>query len=358
MRTLARSPYMEFAKLRSGARYNLATSGMDSLPLADLGLTIADLEINGDNPYGYLPLKQAIAARYRVPLECVVTATGTSMANYLALAASANPGERILVEEPTYEPILRTAEYLDFQIDRFRRDDTDFSIDLADLERNLTPQTRLIVLCNLHNPSGQLTSDDTLRQIGELARASGAKVLVDEVYREMLWESVPQSAFHLDPETFLSTNSLTKAYGLSGIRCGWILAAPEHAERMCRINDLHGSTPAHPTELIGARAFDHLAEIAAKQCTLLDANRLLLRDFLDSHPDLDCYRPAYGTMVAPRLKKGSVDELAELFRNKFNGSFVPGRFFESPDRLRLGVGLPTSQISDSLHQLSLCLSTA
>ncbi len=106
---------MEFAKLRSTSQYNLATSGMAAYPLAKLGIDGDALEINGDNSYGYVPLKEAIAHRYRVGVENVVTAAGTSMANYLALAASADPGDEILVEQPTYELILRTADYLGLQ---------------------------------------------------------------------------------------------------------------------------------------------------------------------------------------------------------------------------------------------------
>ena len=82
----------------------------------------------------------------------------------------------------------------------------------------------MIALCNFHNPSGAQVSDVTLREIANLARRSNAYVMVDEVYREMLFETNPQSSFHIDPERFIVTNSLTKAYGLSGLRCGWILA--------------------------------------------------------------------------------------------------------------------------------------
>ena len=128
------------------------------------------LEINGPSIYGYEPLLQAIARRYRVPQESVVSAVGTSLANYLALAAITEPGDEILVEQPTYELILSTAKYLGLEIKRFpRRAENNFAIDLADVERNITPRTRAIVICNLHNPTGALTSDATLRELGALA---------------------------------------------------------------------------------------------------------------------------------------------------------------------------------------------
>src|ERR1051326_731261 len=250
-RSTASSPYMEWAKLHSSAKFNLATSGMFNFPLAELGVTIDQLEINGASIYGYEPLLQAIARRYGVPQECVVSAVGTSLANYLALAAGTEPGDEVLVEQPTYELILSTARYLGLEIRRFpRRAENNFAIDPADVERNLTPRTRVIAICNMHNPTGALTPDPTLHELARLARRTGAYVMVDEVYREMLFESAPQSSFQIDPERFIVTNSLTKAYGLSGLRCGWVLAPLELARRMFRINDLHGATLAHPAELL------------------------------------------------------------------------------------------------------------
>ncbi|MGZ4859506.1 MAG: pyridoxal phosphate-dependent aminotransferase [Candidatus Angelobacter sp.] len=351
-RSTACSPYMEWAKLHSTAKFNLATSGVASFPLSGLGVTIDQLEINGPSIDGYEPLLQEIALRYRVPQECVVSAVGTSMANYLALAATTEPGDQILVEQPTYELILSTAKYLGLEIRRFpRRAENNFAIDPADVERNLSPRTRVIAICNLHNPTGALVPDATLREVGELAARVGARVLVDEVYREMLFESVPASAFHIDPECFIVTNSLTKAYGLSGLRCGWVLASPELARRMFRINDLHGATFAHPAELLSVVALEKLPQIVAHMKSMLDTNRQMLRDFLLRRDDLDYFWPEYGTIVFPRLKNGDVDSLCRLLRQEFETSVVPGSFFESPERFRVGVGTPTESVREALPQL-------
>jgi hypothetical protein len=343
---------MDWAKLYSAAKFNLATSGVASFPLSELGVTIDQLEINGPSIYGYEPLLQAIASRYRVPQEWVVSAVGTSLANYLALAATTEPGDEILVEQPTYELILSTAQYLGLKIKRFpRRAENNFAIDTADVERNLAPRTRLIVICNLHNPTGALAPDATLREVGKLAAKVGARVLVDEVYREMLFEASPASAFHIDPERFIVTNSLTKAYGLSGLRCGWVLALPELSRRMFRINDLHGATFAHPAELLSVIALQKLPQISAHMKSMLDTNRRLLRDFLLKRDDLDYFWPEYGTIVFPRLKHGNVDSLCDLLRRDFNTSIVPGTFFESPDRFRVGVGTPIESVREALPQL-------
>jgi hypothetical protein len=347
---------MEWAKLQSAARFNLATSGVKNFPLSELGVTIDQLEINGPSIYGYEPLLQALARRYRVQQECVVSAIGTSLANYLALAATTEPGDEILVEQPTYELILSTAKYLGLTIKRFpRRAESNFAIDPTDVERHLTARTRVIAICNLHNPTGALVPDAILREVGKLAAKVRAYVLVDEVYREVLFESSPASAFHIDPERFIVTNSLTKAYGLSGLRCGWVLAPPELARRMFRINDLHGATFAHPAELLSVVALQKLPQIAAHMKSMLETNRKLLHDFLSGREDLEYFWPEYGAIVFPRLKNGHVNSLCDALRRDFETSVVPGSFFESPDRFRIGVGTPTESVQEALHQLGLGL---
>ena len=355
-RTQSRSIYMEFAKLRGSAKYNLATSGMAGLSLAELGITIDQLEINGPDAYGYEPLRQAIAQRYRVPMECVVPAAGTSMANYFALAACAELGDEALIEQPTYALLLDTARYLGLEIKRFQRPPASgYQVNLADLERRISPRTKLIVLCNLHNPSVALTPQSTLQEIARIAKRVGAHVIVDEVYLEMLWESQPHSAFHINPDTFISTNSLTKAYGLSGIRCGWVLASPEIVERIRHIHDLHAASNAFPAEALGVVAFGKLGHIAAIQKARLDENRKLLKQVLESQPALEYFWPEHGTIVFPWLTNGNSVEICERFRKEYELSVVPGKFLEDPHRIRIGVGGITETVRRALEQLQSAL---
>jgi aspartate/methionine/tyrosine aminotransferase len=348
----AGSPYMRWAKLNSTAKFNLATSGMANLSLSELGVTLEELQINGPTIYGYDPLIKALAARYRVPQESVVSAMGTSFANYLALAGATEPGNEVLIEQPTYDPILGAARYLGLEIRRFKRKaDHDFALDLEEVERNLSARTRVIVLCNLHNPSGVLSPDSLLRELGLLARSRNAYVLVDEVYREMLFSAEPQTAFHLDPSTFIVTSSLTKAYGLSGLRCGCILAPPDLAARMWRIHDVHAATYPFIAEYLSVIALKKLPQISARMKSMLDENRALLRDFIEQRGDLDCSWPDYGTIVFPRLKRGKITDLCRLLRNEFELSIVPGEFFDMPDHFRIGVGTPTAEVRAALEQL-------
>src|SRR6202166_1885870 len=152
-----RSVYMEWAKTRSHAQFNLATSGLISVPLSEFPVRLEQLEITAPGAYGYGPLQERLARHNGVPEECVVAATGTSMANHLAMAAVLDPGDEVLIEQPVYEPLLNIAEYLGARIKRVpRRFETGFAVELSEIEKAISGETRLIVLSNLHNPSGAL----------------------------------------------------------------------------------------------------------------------------------------------------------------------------------------------------------
>ena len=348
------SAYMEWAKTRSAARFNLATSGLASVMIKEFPLQVEELEITGGD-YGYGPLLERIGRHTGAPTECVVTAEGTSMANHLAMAALLEPGDEVVIEEPTYGLLLDLAHYLGARIKRIaRRFENNFELALPEMERAITPATRLVVLTNLQNPTGALISRETLRAIGELAQRAGARVLVDEVYLEMLFETAPPSAFSLG-ETFVVTSSLTKAYGLSGLRCGWILAAPELAHRIRRLNDLFAATAAHPAERMSVMAFDHLAQFRERARALLATNRAFLDTFLDSRADLECFRPPVGTVVFPRLPTGEPEVFFKLLREKYETSVVPGEFFECPRHFRLGIGGDTAALRTGLERLSAAL---
>ncbi|MBA3607693.1 MAG: pyridoxal phosphate-dependent aminotransferase [Chthoniobacterales bacterium] len=349
-----RSPYMEWAKTRSTAPFNLATSGLTSVLLADFPLRVEDLEITGGG-YGYGPLLERIARHTGAPRECIVTAEGTSMANHLVMAALLEPSDEVVVEEPTYGLLLDVLHYLRARVKRVaRRFENNFDFALTEMEEAITPATRLVVLTDLHNPTNVLLPRETLEAVGAMAERVGARVLVDEVYLELLFENRPASASWLG-EHFVATSSLTKAYGLSGLRCGWILAAPELAHRMWRLNDLFAATPAHPAERMSVMAFDQLGQFRERARALLQTNRALLDAFLDSRGDLECVRPPHGSIVFPRLPEGDPDAFFTLLREKYETSVVPGAFFEAPRHFRLGVGGETSNVQTGLERLGAAL---
>ena len=349
---------MHWSKTQSRARFNLATSGVASFPLCELPVNLEKLEINGDDSYGYAPLQQAIAAHHGVDPECVVESAGTSMANHLAMAAILEPGNEVLIEHPAYGPILDVVHYLEADVKRFRRaEENGWVIDPAEVRRCITPKTRLIVITNLHNPTSALTPEPVLREIGDVAHSVGALVLVDEVYLDAVYESTPRTSFHLGPQ-FVVTSSLTKVYGVSGLRCGWILAQPDLAWKMKRLNDLYSATPVYPGELLSVAAFQHLNLLRERARRIVEADRKLLRDFLAQHSAISAVSTEWGTTLFPRLSRDcgeNADPFLERLRSDFDTSAVPGRFFEMPDHFRIGMGVNTEMFAEGLNRLGRAL---
>jgi aspartate/methionine/tyrosine aminotransferase len=352
------SDYMHWSKTQSRARFNLATSGVGAFPLCELPVDLEKLEINGDNSYGYSPLQEATALHHGVDPECVVQSAGTSMANHLAMAAIIEPGDEVLVEHPAYGPILDVARYLEAKVKRFRRvEENSWAVDPKEVQRCVTSKTRLIVITNLHNPTSVLTPDSVLREIGDIARSVGALVLVDEVYLDAVYERTPRTSFHLGPE-FVVTSSLTKVYGVSGLRCGWILAHPDLAWKMRRLNDLYSATPVHPGELLSVAAFKHLDLLRERARRVVEADRKLLRDFLAQQTALSAVWTDWGTTSFMRLSRSggsNADTFLERLRAQFETSAVPGRFFEMPDHFRIGIGVDTEMFAEGLSRIGRAL---
>src|SRR2546425_75451 len=329
---------MEWGRTRAVARFNWAPRGVTPYPIRDLGSPSDQMDRGGSSLYGYEPLQRALAAKCGVSVDSVVAAVGTSLANHLAMAAVLEPGDQVVMEHPVYEPLLSLARYLGAEVTRFeRRPEAEFRIEPREVARVVSSRTRLIVISNLHNPSGALTDEPTLKALRDIARDARARVLVDEVYLETLWAYPTRSAFHLGGE-FIVTGSLTKAYGLSGLRCGWILAEPELARKIWRLSDLFTVIPAHAAERLSVVALGQVGRISERARSLLERNRALLGQFLDSRPDLQVTRPGFGTVVFPRWAGGDTERLCDLLRTKYETTVVPGRFFGMADHFRIGIG--------------------
>jgi aspartate/methionine/tyrosine aminotransferase len=351
------SEYMEWAKTHSASRFDLASSGLEPLPLAELGAGVEDVEVAGPSGYGYGPLMQRLARKAGVATDRVLHATGTSMANLLALAASASPGEEVLIEEPTYALLVDAARWLRLEVRRFpRRAEDGFRLDPREVERALSPRTRLVVLTNLHNPSNAFVPPEDLRAVGTAARAVGARVLVDEVYleiRAVLGRPAP-SAAHLGAE-FIVTGSLTKAYGLSGLRCGWAVASPDLVYRMWRLNDLFGVVAAHPAERLSVFALDRLDRLAARARHILETNTRAANAFLGARADLECAPVDGGIIAFPRLARGDVETLCTRLRERYETAVVPGRFFGAPRHFRVALGASPETLVAGLERLGRAL---
>jgi aspartate/methionine/tyrosine aminotransferase len=351
MRTLG-SDYLAWAKRAPSLTYSLIASGLPSRTMAELAPDFGKLELSGVARYGHAPLVDAIARLHEVDRDCVVTAAGCSLANHLALAALVEPGDEVLIERPTYEPLVAQVQFLGARVTRFERAFTDeYRVDPQAIARALGPRTRLVVITNLHNPSGVLTDAATLAEVGALAEAHGARVLVDEVYLD----AVPgaRTALHLGPR-FVVTSSLTKVYGLTGLRCGWVLAEPALAQRLWRLTELFTNHDPFATMQLATQALERVPAWRREVQALLFANHALVNRFLDGRDDLETVRPGYGTLFFPRLVRGSVDALCARLSAR-ESAVVPGSFFDAPDHFRIGVGLSPEILQGGLERLEQAL---
>ena len=360
MKRMKGSVYMRWAKEHAAARYNLANSGLLGCTFDELGADPGDLRLNGAYPDGLPALREAIAERYGIASEQqVVLAQGTSGANFLALATLVEPGEEVLVEVPTYEPILAALAFLGARARRFaRRPEDGWRPDLDELGQGLAAGARLVVLTDPHNPTGVALSPADLGEIARRTGDAGAHLLVDEVYRDLCLEDAEASSssnVHLGPHV-LATSSLTKSYGLSGLRCGWILAPADLADRLRRANDFMGASGPLPTEALATAAFRHLPRLAARARAIVDPNQPLIHAFLADHAEhLDCVIPPRSLVVFPRLRnEADAWPLHERLR-RLETSIVPGAFFEMPQHFRLGFAIRTEDVATGLGNLSLAL---
>jgi aspartate/methionine/tyrosine aminotransferase len=351
------APYMEYAKTREHARFDLGGSNILACSLDDLPGAREALALSGDNDSGYAPLLDAIAARYGSSPSRVTTATGTAGANFFALAALVGPGDDVLIERPGYDPLLGAARLLGARTVRFDRTETSgYALDPERVRAALTPRTRAIVITHPHNPTGAAADERTLLEIGEIARAANAHVIIDEVYRDV--SSVAGPPFATRSDAFVTTNSLTKSYGLSSLRCGWVLASEDVSYRVRRARDVVDGTGSIVAERLAAVAFEHLDALAARAREILTRNNSLIQAFLSSRRELR-WSPTTGTVVFPRID--GVDDVSEfadrLLRERETG-IVPGRFFDAPAHFRAGFGGDTDCLRGGLERLADALDAA
>jgi aspartate/methionine/tyrosine aminotransferase len=346
-----RAAYMHWAKSRPAARFDLAGSNVLACAIEDLEGARDAIDLSGRNDNGYEPLLNAIAARYEVRTDQVSTAQGTAGANFLAFAALVARGDDVLVERPGYDPIVGALRLLGANVIRFDRlFEEAYRLDPGRVARAMTPRTTLIVLTSPHNPSGVMADTVALDAIGRAAAAQGAHVLVDEVYMDAAGAPAQPAATLGD--VFVSTSSLTKSYGLSGLRCGWVLASSPVAERVRRARDVVDGSGSIVAERLSVLAFAQLDHLRHRARTLLSANRALLLAFLRGRPELAWIEPGGGTVIFPRIR--GLDDTSgfagRLLRQR-GTAVVPGRFFEAPTHIRLGFNIETDRLAGGLEAL-------
>jgi len=350
------APYMTWAKHHTKARLDLTGSNLLPCTLDELPGAREAMELYGRNDDGWPPLVSAIAERYGVPENHVATASGASGANFMALGAVLRPGDTLLAEWPGYDPHAGAAHFLGARVNTFDRGWTrGFALDPDAVEEALTPDTRAIILTNLHNPSGVYAEPEALAAVGELAREVGAKVIVDEVYLDAL-QGVDRTPAATRGDVFISTNSLTKSYGLAGVRIGWMLADPETTERALRVRDVVDAVGSIPSETIGVLAFGRLDDLLERARDVVRPGAALFSDFVDARPELEWIQPLGGSVGFPRLiGVEDAEPFVDMAAADFDVGVTPGRFFGAPEHFRVAVAGEYTVLERGLEALGRAL---
>lgn len=236
----------------------------------------------------------------------------------------------------------------------------EYQIDLNALRAALTPRTRLIVVTTPHNPSGVHLEPQAIAALAEIAASAGAHLLVDEVYLDgaCLAAGLPatsRSAARLDGPIVV-TSSLTKSYGLAGLRSGWAIAPPATAERLRRTRDLVDNASSGPSDRLAALAWTHLAALSDRTRALLGGNIARAREFFLAHPQLQIARMPESSVVFPRLAgHPDAEWFVQQILDRHGVALAPGRFFESPGHFRLSLAGRPETLAFGLDRLSQAL---
>jgi len=348
--------YMDWAKtVPARFAYNLCASGINLLASSDeLKISTDDILLGGDNFFGYAPLRTEISAWYGVPEKNIFITQGTSLANFLIAAAEVQPGDEVIVEQPAYEPLLTIFEPLGAVVRRIlRRPENNYAVDIDELKKILTKKTKLIVLTTLHNPTGMRMTEQQLREVGTIAASVGAWVMVDEVYQDFLGENIPP-AFLLG-SNFITTSSLTKVYGLGGLRVGWVFAPERLVRRMYEINNNMGVNNPFPADHLGYVLMKNgSAGLIAKRARERAKKHWgIVKEFISNRGDLSIVEPSAGIICFPRFRTGvSSKAFAEHLQGKYQTVVAPGYFFEDDGGFRLGFGCEENILRDGLSRLA------
>lgn len=331
-------------------RYNLSESGVHPVTVAELvgdpeearALLGAHLHYNQSN--GTPELRRMIASMYDGATENNVMVTnGTAESNFTATWLLIEPGDEVVMLLPIYMQIWGLARGFGAEIRPFHlREEEGWAPDLDRLYSIVNPKTKLITVCNPNNPTGSVLSADEMDKIVEAAGKAGAWLLVDEVYRgaERVGETTP--TFWGKYDKLIITSGLSKAYGLPGLRIGWIVSTPEMAAQAWAYHDYITISPSPLSDCLARAALrpENRARLLTRTRTILKQNHLTLREWVDgssgvfSMIDPDAGAIAY---VRFKLRIGSV-ELATRLREEKSVLVVPGDHFLMSSYLRIGYG--------------------
>jgi aspartate/methionine/tyrosine aminotransferase len=344
--------------------YNLADSsvkcadvrevlnGSDAGPLLNLPLPYP--EVNGT-----ATLRERIAALYPgTAASNVLVTVGAAQANYMVCTTLLEPGDGVVVVSPGYRQVWGLARNLGCHVHDVNLCPEDqWRLDLDRLEALVSPQTKLVAIVNPNNPTGSVLTPTEMRRIVAICEKTGAWLHADEVYRgtELAASSGEGASFWGEYDRLICVNSLSKAYGLAGLRIGWALASPETIEALWRRHEYAVIASSGPSMA--------LAEIALeprKRQSLLDRQKRLsreghsiLEDWVQKQQGRFSVNKAAATsigFVRYHHEIGSV-EVADHIRRKASVLVAPGAYLGTEYHLRIAVGHEPEKLSTALGRI-------
>jgi aspartate/methionine/tyrosine aminotransferase len=342
-------------------KFNLTESSVRDRTLADLKLDLGQLTLAYTDHAGHPGLRALLAARAGGGLDAdnVLLTAGAAAALFIVAISLLDAGDHIVVVRPNYATNIETPRALRCAIDYFDLDfDRGFALDLDRLKTLVRPNTKLISVTTPHNPTGVALSAEQLKEIVAIAEGCGAYVLVDETYREMSFipKTPVATAFG---ERVISVASLSKSFGIPGIRLGWVLSRDKALlyQLLCAKEQI-GICGSVIDEEIGFHAVQQADAWLASNDRALSSAFATVKTWIAQEPMLEWVEPSGGCVCFPRMREG-IDTARFYARlNDHYGAYVgPGHWFEQSDRFfRIGYGWPTpDELTGGLQAISSAL---
>ena len=342
--------------------FNLAESGVQPITLAELqdmaGVDPIDTLLGYGHTDGSPMLRERIAAMYPGAGSANVVATvGSAEANFLAMWRLVEPGDRVVVVRPTYEQTTGLARGLGADLESvWLQEDLGWQPAAGAAADAIQPGTRVVVVTNPNNPTAQPLGEAAIAEIVEAAERVGAWILSDEVYAGGELAGEPTPSLWGRTERVLVSASLSKAYGLPGLRIGWLLAPPEFREELWARKDYTTIAPSPLCDRLGAAALEPVvrAGLLARGRAILRENLDVLETWAAAHAGvLQFTRPRAGAVAFFRydLPIGST-ELAERLLAEQSVLIVPGDQFGLDHHFRIGYGYTNPPLGPGLERVS------
>ncbi|HSB11366.1 MAG TPA: aminotransferase class I/II-fold pyridoxal phosphate-dependent enzyme [Blastocatellia bacterium] len=343
-------------------RYNLSESGVHPASIGYLMPDEAerdalfDIELGYSQSNGTPELRSAIAAMYAGATEDnVIATTGTAEANFLVAWMLIEPGDEVVMMLPNYMQLWGLVRAFGAEIKPLPLiEELEWAPDLDALERAVSPKTRLIAVCNPNNPTGAILTEQEMERIIGAAQRVGAWLLADEVYRGAELEREMTPSFWGKYDKVIVTSGLSKAYGLPGLRTGWIASTPGLVADAWSYHDYTTIGPGPAGDLLSRVALQpaNRARLLERTRGILSSNYPILRDWAQAN-DLSFVQPQAGAIAYLRyhLDIGSL-EFVDRLRQEKSVLIVPGEHFLMGKYLRIGFGSNADYLSEGLDLIS------